>query len=165
MGDDPAKSSQELCTGGWNLSRNSDSHENFAHFLRTTGEHKREEKWQKEKLKKREKRRRKNRIEIGYISFWDALWRFRRWANYLEAQTLLEGPVEDEAKEFDSNLNLVLMCTMGVLERYLTALLGKPFMLQAYDDYLSTIGRSVSGEELTKHLTVRRGLVCGLGGV
>ncbi len=147
---------------GWNLTRNGDSYENFAQFLRTTGEHKREERWSKLKYRKPrlgEKRPKKMSISLGKVSFWDALWRLRRWANYLEAQALLEGQELGPAKEFDSSMNLVLMCSMAVLERVLSAHLGNDFMRRAYDDYLRTIGVSVASE-VTKHLIVRRDLVC-----
>lgn len=146
---------------GWNFELYVDPYENFAQFLRTTGDHKREEKWEKLKsrrLKSGEKRRKKKSILLNYVSFCDALWRFRRWANYLQAQALLEGQEEEPAKEFDSNLNLVLMCSMAVLERVLSAHLGSEFMRRAYDDYLK-IGHSVA-PELMKHLKVRRDLVC-----
>jgi hypothetical protein len=144
---------------GWNLARNRDSYDHFANFLRTTGEHKREEKWTKIKSQKRQK---KKDLRLGYISFWDALWRFRRWANYLEAQHLLEGQDSESAREFDRNLNLVLMCTMGVLERCLSAHLSKEFMGEAYADYLSTLTKTIASEDVAKHLTVRRDLICVL---
>jgi hypothetical protein len=147
---------------GWNLERYTDSYHNFAQFLRTTGDHKREEKWSKVKVRKPkrgEKRPKKKSISVGYISFWDALWRIRRWANYLEAQALLEGQEETPAIEFDASINLVLMCSMAVLERVLSAHLGNEFMLQSYEDYMRTIGTSLA-VELTKHLSVRRNLVC-----
>jgi hypothetical protein len=149
---------------GWNLARNWNSYENFAQFLRTTGDHKREERWSKLKYRKSkpgDKRPKKKSISLGYVSFWDALWRIRRWANYLEAQALLEGQEEGPAKEFDSSVNQILMCSMAVLERILSAHLGNDFMLRVYDDYLKTIGVSVASE-VTKHLTVRRDLVCTL---
>jgi len=149
--------------GGWNLTRNSDSYDHFAQFLRTTGDHKRDEKWSKIKSRKPrsgEKRQKKKNITLGYVSFWDAIWRFRRWANYLEAQALLEGQDAQGAAEFDKSMNLVLMCSMAVLERVLSAHLGNEFMLRAYGDYLKTIGDTVAKGRLIKHLTVRRDLVC-----
>ncbi len=148
---------------GWNLSRNIGSYEHFAQFLRTTGKHKRTETWLKTKSQKPrpgEKRQKKKNIILGYVSFWDAVWRFRRWANYLEARALLEGQEEGLAIEFDSSMNLVLMCSMAVLERVLSAHLGNEFMRRAYDGYLKTIGDKVSEGEVTKHLIVRRDLIC-----
>jgi hypothetical protein len=151
---------------GWNLSRNIDAYEHFAQFLRTTGKHKREEIWLKNKSKKPppgKKRESKKNIILGYISFWDVVWRFRRWANYLEARALLEGQEEVAANEFDSSMNLVLMCSMAVLERVLSAHLGTKFMRGAYDDYLITIGNKISEGELTHHLVLRRDLICAQG--
>ena len=148
---------------GWNLTRYSSSYEWFAHFLRTTGDNKREEKWGKiksRKVKHGEKRPKKKNISLGYVSFWDAAWRLRRWVNYLEAQALLEGQEEGPAKEFDTSMNLVLMCSMAVLERVLSAHLGNEFMHRAYGDYLTTIGEKVTKGNLTEHLILRRNLVC-----
>lgn len=151
---------------GWNLSRNIDSYEHFAQFLRTTGKHKREQKWLTKKSQKPppgKKRERKKDIVLGHVSFWDAVWRFRRWANYLEARALLEGQEEGVAVEFDSSMNLVLMCSMAALERVLSAHLGREFMRGAYDEYLTTIGKKISEGELTHHLTLRRDLICARG--
>jgi hypothetical protein len=154
----------ESCVkSGWNLSRDIDSYQHFAQFLRTTGNHKRNETWQKrksEKPKTGDKRPRKKSIVLGYVSFWDIVWRFRRWANYLEARALLEGQEESLANEFDSSMNLVLMCSMAMLERVLSTHLGNDFMREAYDDYLTTIGEKVAKGHLTKHLILRRDLVC-----
>ena len=99
-------------------------------------------------------------IVLRSISFWDIVWRFRRWSNYLEARALLEGQDEGLANEFDSSMNLVLMCSMAMLERVLSKHLGNAFMEQAYDDYLATIGEKVASGNLTKHLILRRDLIC-----
>jgi hypothetical protein len=151
---------------GWNISRHIDSYEHFAQFLRTTGKHKRNERWPSVKAQNRktkDKRMKKKSIVLGYISFWDVIWRFRLWANYLEARALLEGQEEGPAVEFDSSMNLVLMCSMAVLERVLSAHLGNEFMLGAYNDYLSTIGRRISDGALIYHLVLRRDLICASG--
>jgi hypothetical protein len=157
------QSPESRARSGWNLSRNIDSYEHFAQFLRTTGHHKRNEKWpaiKAQKPKPGEKRTRKKNIVLGHVSFWDAIWRFRRWANYLEARALLEGQEEGPAIEFDSSMNLVLMCSMAVLERVLAAHLGNRFMRGAYDDYLTTIGKGISESEHAHHLILRRDLIC-----
>jgi hypothetical protein len=48
-------------------------------------------------------------VPVDPVSIFDVLWRFRRWANYLEADTIIEGgEFQPYAIEFDDCFNNIM---------------------------------------------------------
>jgi Recombinase len=48
-------------------------------------------------------------VKVDPISFFNVLWRFRRWANYLDADTIIEGgDYVPHAVEFDSSFSEIV---------------------------------------------------------
>jgi hypothetical protein len=151
---------------GWNLANHPDPYAYMGHFYRTTGLEKRYEKWREHgKGKKHRPGHPKagRRILIadvraGSISFWDVLWRMRKWVNYKEAEAVLAGQESlDYVEEFDDLLNEILAASSAVLERFLCELLGAQVMNSFYGTYLHAVG----GKADCYALSVRRDLFCG----
>jgi hypothetical protein len=138
------------------------------HFYRTTGNEKWNERWLEHGKGKKHKpgdhpragkRILKKEITVGMISFWDVLWRMRKWVNYKEAQALLEGQERlDHVEEFDEALNSILTASAAILEHILYRLLGDPLMGQMYKGFLTI----AQGKVDCSALGLRRGVICGL---
>lgn len=153
---------------GWNISRYTPAEDFVANLLRTTGEEKQRERW-REHYKGKHKRNpagharagklvRTSDMQVGVISFWDVLWRLRKWVNYKEAEAMLEGQDLEGAHEFDAALNSILTTSATVLENLLNSLLGSARMNEMYDCFLTTVGGKVD----LSHLKLRRDLICGV---
>ncbi len=151
---------------GWNLANQPEPRVFVVHFYRTTGEEKRYERWldhgkgKKHKQGPRAgKRILQKDIKAGTISFWDVLWRMRKWVNYKEAQALLEGQERpDHVEEFDESLNSILTASAAVLEHILYGLLGDELISGMYRAYLDF----ARGRVDCAALATRRDVICGL---
>lgn len=73
-------------------------------------------------------------MPVGKVSVFDALWRFRRWANYQEAD------FERHASEFDNCFTEIVGATAVVLESVLLQYIGKDTLRALYEDYLKLVG-------------------------
>ena len=153
---------------GWNLSRFTAPDVFVAHLLRTTGEEKQRERW-REHYKGKGKRNptghpragkpvRTSDVRVGIVSFWDVLWRLRKWVNYKEAEAMLEGQDIEGAHEFDAVLNSILTTSATVLENLLNCALGASLLNEMYHCFLTTVGEKVD----LSHLKLRRDLICGV---
>ncbi len=152
---------------GWNLANHNDAYVFIVHFYRTTGQEKRYERWLDHGKKKKHKPGHPKAgkailikdVTGGAVAFWDVLWRMRKWVNYKEAQSLLEGQdFVPYVEEFDATLNSILTASAAVVEHLLYALIGDERMTQMYSSYLDL----TAGKVDCSALQVRRDVLCGL---
>jgi hypothetical protein len=152
--------------GGWNLG-NIDPYEFVANFLRVTGERKQHEVWTREYRGKKQrristgprqgKRYRIRDVRIGRLSFFDIMWRFRTWANYREADTIIEGgEFETWAVEFDDVFNTIIESTATVMEHIILRRVGRATLQELYSEYLALTNGVFSCPGLQR----RRDIVC-----
>jgi hypothetical protein len=151
---------------GWNLANQKPS-VYLVHFYRTSGKEKLAERWRERKGQKHPKqhlragkRIQKQDIQVGALSIWDALWRIRKWANYKEADSLLEGQKamrQEYINEFDYTLNSLLNTSAAVLEHFLKAIVGSNEMRGYCDHYLKLIGNT-SAPSLKERLELMKNL-------
>ncbi len=130
---------------GWNVSRETGSYTHVACFFRRTAQRNQRELWVDQYKGK------KSRIPSGPqagkiytipdvkvdpVSIFNVLWRFRRWANYLEADTIIEGGVYiPHAVEFDTSFNEINETTALVCEHILRSYLGTNGLRELYQEY------------------------------
>lgn len=154
--------------GGWNL-RNNEPYFHVANFFRRSAQRNQREDW-REHYKKNKKRRiqsgpRKGRmyrvadVPVAPISIFDVLWRFRRWANYLEADTIIEGgEYQPHALEFDGCFNEIMETTATIFENVLCRYLGRHVLHALYKEFLAL----AHGRLDTSAVERRRDIICGV---
>lgn len=151
---------------GWNL-RNNEPHFHVANFLRRTAQETQRDDWRAH-FKGNKKRRiaggpRKGRlyrvadVPVGLISFFNVLWRYRRWANCEEAQALTEGQdYPPHTDEFDAAFGTILENTAAVLENVICTRIGAPALDALYQEYLQLVRGKVDCSSIER----RRSAVC-----
>jgi len=135
---------------GWNVSRATESNTYIACFFRTTAQRDQQEKWRqhyKNKKKRIEAGPRAGKIyatadvKVDPVSFFNVLWRFRRWANYLDADTIIEGgDYTPHAVEFDSSFSEIVETTALTCENILKRCIGSDRLRDLYREYLALAG-------------------------
>ncbi len=133
---------------GWNVSRETPSYTHVACFFRSTAQRNQYEAWLDNYKNKKPKPRipsgpRAGKIytiadvKVDPVSIFNVLWRFRRWANYLEADTIIEGgDYVPHAVEFDKSFNEINETTALVCEHILRSYLGIDRLRELYQEYL-----------------------------
>jgi hypothetical protein len=155
-------------SSGWNL-RNNEPYFHVANFFRRTAQRNQREDW-REHYKGNKKRRipsglRKGRmyrvtdVPTDPVSIFDVMWRFRRWANYLEADTIIEGgEFEPHAVEFDGCFNEIMETTATVFENVLCRYLGRAALHALYEEFIAL----ARGRLDTAAVERRRDVICGV---
>ena len=93
------------------------------------------------------------------VSIFDVLWRFRRWANYLEADTIIEGAdFQPHAVEFDECFNEIMEMTATICENVLCRYLGRPALHALYQEFVAL----THGRLDTSAVERRRDAICGV---
>ena len=96
-------------------------------------------------------------VRAGTVSFFDVLWRFRRWANYHEGDTIIEGgEVQDHAVEFDARFNEIMDTTALLCESVVGRKVGTPALRAWYDEFLHL----TQGRMDTMTVERRRAILC-----
>lgn len=136
---------------GWNLTNN-EPYFHVANFFRRTAQRNQVDKWRghyKGKDRRIPKGPRAGRlyrivdVPVDPVSIFDVLWRFRRWANYQEADTIIRGgEYEPHAVEFDTCFDLIIETSASVVEHVLCRYLGRDAMRELYENFIDlTHGR------------------------
>lgn len=155
-------------SSGWNVTNN-EPYFHVANFFRRTAQRNQREDW-REHYKGNKKRRlpsgpRRGRmyriadVPVDPVSLFDVLWRFRRWANYLEADTIVEGgEFQPHAVEFDECFNEIMETTATACESVLCRYLGRVALLALYTEFIA-LGQ---GHLDTSAVERRRDVICGV---
>jgi hypothetical protein len=153
---------------GWNL-RNNEPYFHVANFFRRSAQRNQREDW-REHYRRNKKHRltagpRKGRmyrvadVPVDPVSIFDVLWRFRRWANYLEADTIIEGgEVQPHAIEFDECFNDIMETTATTFESILCRYLGRGALHALYQEFIAL----AHGRLDTAAVERRRDVICGV---
>lgn len=152
---------------GWNVTNN-EPYMHVANYYRRTAERDQREDW-RDRYKGNKKRRigtgpRKGKmyriqdVPVDPIAIFNVLWRFRRWANYLEADTIIEGGGDflPHAVEFDEAFNDIVETTAAVFEHVLRRYLGHGALHALYQQFINLVG----GRLDTAALVRRRNIIC-----
>lgn len=145
---------------GWNVSRDTDSHTYVACFFRSTAQRSQRELWRDQYKGKRRRLPSGPRagkiytiadVKVDPVSVFSVLWRFRRWANYLEGDTIIEGGVyTPHAVEFDQTFNDISETTALVCEHILRSYLGPDDLRALYHEYLHLAGGHLDCEPVER---------------
>jgi hypothetical protein len=93
------------------------------------------------------------------VPIFDVLWHFRRWANYLEADTIIEGgEAQPDAIEFDECFNDIMKTTATTLESILCRYLGRGALHALYQEFIAL----AHGRLDTAAVERRRDVSCGV---
>ena len=152
---------------GWNLSNNP-PYFHVANFFRKTAQEIQKEKWladykgnRKRRIPEGPRRGRMYRVAdvpVGFVSFFDVLWRYRKWANYKEAQALIEGQQYDpHIDEFDVAFGEIVETTSAALEHVLCIRLGADILRGMYDEYLNLVRGKIDCSSVERRLNI----LCG----
>lgn len=153
---------------GWNLANN-EPHSHVANFFRRTAQRNQREDW-REHYRRKKKRRipagpRKGRtyriadVPVDPVSIFEVLWRFRRWANYLEADTIIQGgDFLPHAVEFDEAFTEIIDTSALLLEAALCRCMGSLALDGLYQEFVAL----TDGKVDTAALARRRAVVCPL---
>jgi len=145
---------------GWNVSRDTDSHTYVACFFRSTAQRNQRELWRDQYKGKRRRLLSGPRagkiytaadVKVDSVSVLNVLWRFRRWANYLEGDTIIEGgDYTPHAVEFDQSFNDINETTALVCEHILRSYLGTAHLRELYQEYLQLVGARLDCEPVER---------------
>jgi len=141
------------------LSMTGNSSDSIAMWLRTTHEEKRNNKWSSmsktDKSKHRKSGKKKKDLYVSPTSFFDCLFRFRKWSNYDEAEAFLSGPEnEQESTDLSSYIANIQNYSMFMIELNCKIILRPALFLGIFEEYIKLISSKVQANYLTERFNL-----------